>query len=134
VAARAAEPPFWWEAAPGCRRAAPAGAPSAGVVYPTGDPVARALAERIVAMAGPGTVARGVPDGELSAALARGAGHAYVVPLPRLALLPCWEVAAWPAGATALPLIDTRSTALVREGTPPLTVDHDGGLLLRDHP
>ena len=135
VAARAAEPPFWWEADQGCaRRPGPGSAPGQDVVYPADDPVARSLAERIVAMAAPGAIARSVPQGQLAAAIARGAGRAFVVPLPRLARLPCRELAAWPAGAAALPLIDTRPAALVREGTPPLSVDHDGGLLPRARP
>jgi hypothetical protein len=135
VAARAAEPPFWWEGAPECYRAATAGAaPPPNVIYPGDDPVARSLAERIVAIAGPGAVAREVPHAQLATAVVRDAGRAYVIPLPRLPLLPCREIAAWPAGAAVVPLIDARHTALVREGTPPLTVDHDGGLLVRDHP
>jgi hypothetical protein len=135
AAARAAEPPFWWETTPGCGRP-PAGMapPAGGILYPAEDPVARALAERLVAIAGPGAVARGAPEAGLREAIARGAAQASVVSLPRLALLPCREIAGWPAGATALPLVDTRPSALVRDGTPPLAVDYDGGLLRRDRP
>lgn len=136
VAARGAEPPFWWEETAGCARApARLGPPVPAVVYPRGDPVARALAERIVAMAeARGTVARGVPDGELAAAIAGGAASGYVVSLPRVALVPCRELAAWPAGASALPLIDTRPTAVLAAGIPPLLVEYDGGLLPAERP
>ena len=132
VLAREAAAPYWWEAASGCARAAAArGEPAGDVVYPRGDPVARGLAERLVAMAGPGHSARAVPDGDLAAALERGAASGYVVSLPRRPLLPCAELAAWPEGATVLPLLETRPTAIVRAGTPALTVDYDGGLLLQ---
>ena len=130
VAARGAQPPYWWDSAPGCARAAPLDAVvAAGVVYPRGDPVARSLAERVVAMAAPGATARAVPDAELGAAMAQGGWSGYVVPLPRRTLQPCRDLAAWPEGATALPLIDTRPTAVLKAGTPPLLVDYDGGLL-----
>ncbi len=134
--ARPAEPPFWWEAAAGCPAPPPppvAEAPA--VVYPQGDPVARALAERFVATAAvPAAVARGVPDGELPVAIGRGAGAAYVVPVPRIALVPCRERASWPAGATILPLIETRPTVVLGAAAPLLTVDFDGGLLPRERP
>jgi hypothetical protein len=104
------------------------------VVYPRSDPVARALAERIVAIGGPSMVARAVAADELADAIASGSGMAYVVPLPRLPLLPCREIAAWPVDARGLPLIDTRPTAIVRQGTPPIIVDHDGALHVEDDP
>lgn len=131
VAARGAEPPFWWEESAGCARAAARDGPAEpAVVYPLGDPVARALAERVVAMTdAPGALARGVPDGDLIGAISQGAGSAYLLPLPRVALVPCREMAAWPAGFSAVPLIDTRPTAVLAAGTPPLTVEYDGGLL-----
>ncbi|HUF36655.1 MAG TPA: hypothetical protein VMN37_11940 [Gemmatimonadales bacterium] len=136
VAARGAQPPFWWENPAGCTPATiPRLAPSPIVIYPGADPVARALAERIVATAGPpGAVARGVPAGRLDAAIAGGLGWLYIVPLPRVPLVPCRELAAWPEGAAAIPLIETRLTALLRAGTPPLRVEYDGALLPAERP
>lgn len=130
-AARGAEPPFWWERATRCERAPGPGEESPRVVlYPASDGVARALAERIVALSGtPGLVARAAAAWELPAAMARGAAAGFVVPLPRTPTLPCREVGTWPTGAKVLALIDTRLTAVVREGAPPVRVDHDGGIL-----
>ena len=128
--ARAAAPPFWWEVAGGCGRVpAPRGPDRGPIVYPADDPVARALAERIVALARPSDVARGVPAAELPRAMAQGAGGGYIVALPLTPTVPCRELARWPAGAAVVPLIETRPAVLLRGGTPPLAVDHDGGLL-----
>jgi hypothetical protein len=55
-------------------------------------------------------------------------GIAYVVPVPRTALVPCREIAGWPAGATVVPLIETRRSVVVRRGVQPLTVEYDGRL------
>ena len=131
VAARAAAPPYWWDSTDCARAPAPGGSAAATVAYPADDPVARALAERILAMSNtPNLVASGVADAELSAAITRGEYAAVVVPLPKRALVPCREIAAWPVGAAALPLIETRPTALLPPGAPPLQVDYDGGLLV----
>jgi hypothetical protein len=131
VEARGAEPPFWWEAndcpAPVTGSSAVPG--SAAVLYSRSDPVARALAERLVALSEvPGAIARGVRPSELATALHTGTDRAYVVALPRRALVPCREMAAWPPGATALALIDTRARLILRNGVPPLEVDHDGAI------
>ncbi|HEU4682724.1 MAG TPA: hypothetical protein VFS51_13355, partial [Gemmatimonadales bacterium] len=71
--ARAAEPPFWWNDLARCRigSQSPRGPRSSRVVYPGGDEVARALAERIVALAGAGAGLRtgGLGPDELTAAL-----------------------------------------------------------------
>ena len=127
--ARGAEGPGWWDATACERAAVPPPPVTATVVYPAGDPVARALAERVVAMTAAGGVTRGVADGQLGLAIARGLGTAFVLPVPSAPLVPCREVAAWPAAARVVPLIETRLTALVRAGTPPLRVDRDGGIL-----
>jgi hypothetical protein len=132
--ARGAEGARWWDSVD-CRRAPSAAAsPSPAVVYPSSDAAARALAERIVATARSGAVTRPVADGQLGLAIARGLGTAYVASVPFLPLVPCREVAGWPNGARVVPLIDTRRTAVVRDGTPPLRVDHDGGILLPETP
>lgn len=131
VEARAAEPPFWWETDP-CPPAAtrsPGPARSSAVLHSRGDPVARALAERLVAMSErPDAVVRGVEPSELSTALGAGTDLAYVVALPRRALVPCREIAGWPPEATAVALIDTRDRLLVRHGVPPLEVEYDGAI------
>ena len=52
----------------------------------------------------------------MTKAIRGGFGSAYVVALPRTALVPCREVVGWPAGTTLIPLIDTRLSAVVRRG------------------
>jgi hypothetical protein len=134
VESRAAEPPFWWSSVVGCdssaRPAETSTAPSGGaIVYPSGDPVARDLAERMVALAGDRTLlARSVAPSELSTRLRNGSDRAYLLALPRNALVPCRDLAELPPGATILPLVDTRSSAVVRRGSPPLTVEWDGAI------
>ncbi|MBA3258362.1 MAG: hypothetical protein H0T68_02710 [Gemmatimonadales bacterium] len=131
VEARAAEPPFWWET-DRCPPAAPQAsgpARSSAVLHSRGDPVARALAERLVAIAErPNAVVRGVEPSELSTALSAGTDLGYVVALPRRALVPCREIAGWPPGATAVALVDTRDRLIVRHGVPPLEVEYDGAI------
>jgi hypothetical protein len=48
--------------------------------------------------------------------------------------VPCRERATWPAGAEILPLIDTRMTAVVRQGAPALEIQWDGTLRLSEPP
>jgi hypothetical protein len=139
--ARGAMPPFWWTGPSGCH--APATSPArrrARLAYLQGDPVARALAERIVALAGAGRslpgalrtalapplVAVGMSDAELRSSIVTGAEAGYVVALPRLPRLDCAVVPPWPAGATAVALIDTRAHLVVRDGAPPVAIDGDG--------
>jgi hypothetical protein len=134
VESRGAEPPFWWETPAGCPSsvgpAHPSTAPSGGsIVYPSDDRVARDLAERVVALAGDRTLlARGVAQSELYDRVRAGSDRAYVLALPRNALVPCRELAGTPVGATILPLVDTRSSAVLRRGSPPLTVEWDGAI------
>jgi hypothetical protein len=130
--ARAAEPPFWWEARDLCPPAT-AGAerspPSAVIGYRQGDPAAAALAARLVALSDePGLTARGYSSADLQAALAAGGPRGLVLAVPRRALVPCRETRAWPAGATVVPLVETRTSAVVRRGLPPLAVEWDGTL------
>lgn len=162
--ARTAQPSFWWESSDRCatpvasNHAAPASR-STRVVYQSGDRVAQGLAERLVALAGrrsrgadsvlgtllPGlsrantraTVAALSPN-ELAAALRAGDDLAYVLPLPRIAVAPCDEFAklmhAAPWLQSVIPLIDTRSVAIVRRNGVGLSVDVDGSLRLLDRP
>jgi hypothetical protein len=138
--ARAAEPPFWWEGMGPCPTTESLPAPpgtvgSSAVVYDREDSVARALAERLVALSDqPMTAVGGLPGHSVAESLRGGSGRAYVVALPRPALVPCREVAGWPAGSALIPLIDTRLSVIVRRGVPRLTVDLDGGLRAADAP
>jgi hypothetical protein len=129
--ARAAEPPFWWieRSCPGIQTSATTATTTTNrIVYLRGDEVARGLADRLVALAEPGAGLRaaGLDQAQLSAALREGSERAYVVSLPKHPLQPCRELAELPAGARVRPLIDSRATAVVRKGAPPLSVDWDG--------
>lgn len=130
--ARGAEPPYWWDSMRYCPPAAAFQRPSGtgnAVLFARGDPVARALAERVAALsADPATATAGIPESAMAGALRGGAARAYVVAAPRAPLVPCREVAPWPPDATLIPLVDTRMSAIVRRGIPPLTVDFDGTL------
>ena len=99
------------------------------LVYPASDPVARQLAERITAIAGDTLQLRAVGlDGKsFYANLRQGRDRGYILPLEHRSLSAC--VGDTPASATPVriePLIDSRSHAIVRRGSPPLTVDWDG--------
>jgi len=130
--ARGAEPPFWWDRLAGCGEAASSTASSlrsgGAVLYPRGDQIARDLAERLVALSDQRTTARGLDPDDFAAALRAGSERAFVVPLPRLAPVPCREAARWPAGARIVPLVDARRQAILRRGAPALIVDADGAI------
>jgi hypothetical protein len=97
------------------------------VVYSRGDPVARDLAARLVALgrAGPGGTAVAVDPGGFAAAL-RAGRDAVVMALSPRALADCRMAA--PPGSALLPLIEVRPTALLRRGVPPPRLDADGTL------
>ena len=131
--ARGAEPPFWWEKAGPCpippAGSTPRGVTGNAVVYASEDTVARALAGRVVALSErPMTATSSLPARLMAGALRDGSALAYVVAVPRTALVPCREIAAWPERATVIPLIDTRMSVIVRRGVPRLTVELDGSL------
>jgi hypothetical protein len=129
--ARAAAGPFWWEARAACptkpmpkaRRA-----PTDAIAYPAEDSVARDLAERIVALAGGNVTARGLAADSIGVALRLETERGYVLALPRQALVPCRESAAWPPGAAVVPLVDARAYALLRRGAPALVVEWDAAV------
>jgi hypothetical protein len=131
--ARPAEPPFWWDSLIACP-AVPDGEgqplTASRIVYPRDDEVARGLAERLVALAGTGSSVRAaaLDPPELAAALRDQTERAFVIAVPRESLAPCHDASAWPPGISIQPLIDTRARAIVRRGSPPLTVDWDGTL------
>jgi hypothetical protein len=138
--ARAAEPPFWWDSMGPCPplKRVPAFRGRLGadaVVYEREDAVARAIAERVVALSDdPMSATSGLPADRMAGALRDGVGRAYVVAVSRTALVPCREAAGWPMGSRAIPLIDTRMRVIVRRGVPRLTVEFDGALRPVDLP
>jgi hypothetical protein len=139
--ARPAEPPFWWLSSPACTADSTKemhSTTSPRVAYPRGDEVARRLAERIVALAGDTIQLRttALDPAELAAAAFKGGLYrGYIVGLPRHLLGSCRESASLPAGTRAEPLIDTRAHAILRRGSPALTIDWDGTVRLdRDGP
>ena len=100
------------------------------LAYVEGDEVAQALAGRLVALAGPGLGLRsvGLEPAAFDTALRQGTELAYIHAVPRRSLDPCSELAGLPSGMSTLPLIDTRPRAIIRKGSPPLTVDWDGAV------
>jgi hypothetical protein len=132
VEARAAEGPYWWEDAGTCPDSEPPSASAPGLRPPAhawADPAARALAERLVALSSrPLRVIGGLHPRLPVPAVHSGQGVAYVVGIPRVALVPCREVVGWPAGSSVVPLVETRRSVVVRRGVPLLTVEFDGRL------
>ena len=127
--ARGAEPSVWRRECPYTRRSYVVAAPiSPRIVYPRDDKVARGLAERIVALTRDAVQLRsaGLDPAEFAAAIRDQQDWGYVLGFPRQVAAPCHELTALPVGAWIQPLIDTRAHAIVRRGTPPLTVDWDG--------
>ena len=118
-------------APPRCRGVAStpsSGPPAARVVHRAGDAAARGLAERIVALNGadPGLRVEALSDSAFAASLRAGAARGYIVALSLYPDNSCTGGVALPPGASIRPLIDTRARAIVRRGSPPLTVDWDG--------
>ena len=123
--ARAAEPPYWWADTTGCNtpalRSPPTSTRTSRVVYPRDEPVARALAERLVAVLGGRATVAALAPNAFQSALMSGAEMAYVLSLQRMTLDRCRSVndllarVPWLAAGDALtPLIDTRVHAVVR--------------------
>lgn len=134
--------------------------PAGRVVYSNGDRVAQGVAERLVALIGtrsagsedsalnallPGlarrgarAVAAGLTPSAFAAALRAGGELAYVLPLARYSAAACQELAMlqraapWLDAEQVIPLVDTRSVAIVRRGRVGLSVDADGSLRLLD--
>jgi hypothetical protein len=134
--ARPAQPPFWWNGPQSCRLdvlmevTLPT---SPRVVYSRTDEIARALAERIVALSGNTQLrAVGLGDIDFATALRDGGERGYIVFLPRNVAAPCHASAALPVGGWLEPLIDTRARAIVRRGAPPLSIDWDGSIKVVD--
>jgi hypothetical protein len=128
VDARPAGGKYWWSDADACPEVEASPTTTVRGLWVTAqdrdDPVGRAIAERLVALSSKPLRVSGGPI----PAIRSEHGRAYIVPLPRTALVPCREIAAWPAGAEVVPLIETRRSVVVRRGVPPLTVEFDGRL------
>lgn len=131
--ARPARPPYWWSDLRGCADSASRTPMEMGsnaqvsIGYPAGDPAARSLAERIVALGDSSWFARGLATHDFETALQGGAMDAYILPLPIRSLVPCRD-AMWPTGAVLVPLVETRRTAVLRRNGPALVVGGDGSL------
>jgi hypothetical protein len=131
--ARPARPPYWWSDLSSCADSSDRGPVETGATsqvtigYLASDLAARSLAERIVALGDSSWFARGLAAHDLETALAGGAMDAYILSLPIRSLAPCRD-AKWPQGATLVPLVETRRTAVLRKNGPALVVGGDGTL------
>lgn len=149
--ARGAEPPLPWTGDSSCITPATSVTPRGPAVlgYSAGDPIARQLAERVVALAAsgqrPAWIAaalaraslriRAVPsdsiDGALTAGTIAGAITAYYREPP----LMCGELGPIPPGYAAIALVDSRAHVLVRRGSgAAFYIAHDGQLWFTRRP
>jgi hypothetical protein len=133
VEARAGGLPDWWGEAARCDKAPSSqesGAPpDAPIAYRRDDPVARGLAERIVAITSDRDRAVGFGAAEFAALLRAGGASGVVLALPRTALDPCLalrRLRALAGTADVLPLVDVRRRLIVRGATSGVYVDWDG--------
>jgi len=157
--ARAYELPLWWQNIDECpelrswvrKRLPQTNLSTEHILYPNTDPVARDMAERIMALESPGTwiipgimasgKAKGVTPEAFVRSLAAGDEAAYVIPLPRNPADPCHAVsillgrARWLAGLrenlkyALFPLVDTRRHVIVRDGRVGLMLDFYGNVM-----
>jgi len=148
--ARGAEPPFPWAGDSSCTTPATAARNTAAVLgYAAGDPVARQLAERVVALAASGSRPAWIPpelaraslriraissssiEGALSAGTIAGAISAFYREPP----FTCGEPGPVPPGYAAIPLVDSRAHVLVRRGSGvAFYIAHDGQLRFTRRP
>lgn len=125
--ARPAAAPGWWADAP-CRVT-----PNTPVVRLPGiaiagnDPIARALAERLVALAGSG-IRRvlSLSPAQLDSVAGRGAATAFIVALPAGPPDDCQAIPPLPTGWTLVPLIQTRATMVIGSRVPAFVLLGDG--------
>ena len=143
--ARAADGPYWWSDTTGCAaqtvRSAPASVSTPNVVYPREDAVARALAERLVAILGGRATAVGLAPNAFASSLTSGSEQAYVLPLRRTTRDRCRSIgelfgsAAWLGAQGAIvPLIHTRLRAVVRRDRLALRLTWDSTVAIVAHP
>jgi hypothetical protein len=146
--ARAAQSPRWWTAAAACEwhgLGAPRRTePNARIVYRSDDPIARGLAERLVAVGRRATAAP-LAAADFPRALRTGNESAYVVALPRSSLTPCrdmtllrasapWLTASEGAPDVLIPLIDTREHPIVNVEHVSAVIGWDGTLRVTGGP
>jgi len=126
--ARAAELP----ALDASRCARPARASGAArypaVVVPAGDPVARGLAERVLALAEPAGPSRVLvfPAERVDSLLAAGGASAFILPLGPPRFPDCRDRPPIPLHAAVASLIEVRPTAVLRAGLPAFLILGDG--------
>jgi hypothetical protein len=138
VEARAPDGIPWWRTGSTCAPPVSLGGRTAArgsrrIAYPRGDPVARDVANRLVALAGPATASALAADA-LAGELRSPRSAAYVLALPRGVLDPCLateQLAAripWLDPGRVTPLLDVRRQAVLRGGRPALSLEWDGTL------
>jgi hypothetical protein len=144
--ARGAVPSGWWSDLVGCAFRDLSAVPSRSVdgrgpprvVYRADDQVARALAERLVAVRR-GAIAAPLSPTDFARALHGGTEAGYIVSLPRESLSRCQDVVAlrtsapWlgtggPIAESLLPLVDTRERAILNRARVSVVIDWDGTL------
>jgi hypothetical protein len=156
VAAQAGPP--WWVGGATCPSASATASPAdlaARIAYPTSDPTARDLAERLVALARTGSLdsvipglaqfegrlgARPYPDDRFDAALARGESAAFVLPVSRFPFEICTAAhelqrrMPWASleelVRVMVPLVETGAYAIIREGIGPVEIGWDRSVYL----
>jgi hypothetical protein len=144
--ARASESPVWWTK--GCENTQPpvAAPPVAGrqsIAYRADDPVARGLAERLVAV-GRRATASALSAAEFNRALYAGNGLGFIIALPKPSIAPCFDLTAlsssapWlgagPIADALVPLVDTRDRAVMKRDRVSASVDWDGTLRMSVRP
>jgi len=149
---------LWWlpeGTCPSTSEGEPPSGVTAQIAYPTGDPKARDIAERLVALARTGALdsiipgleqlegrlaARPYTGSQFDAALEFGRSAAFVFPVTRFPFDPCtalrelqgrmpWISAAQLARAV-VPLVETGAYAITREGIGPVEIDWDRSIHL----
>lgn len=147
--ARPAVPPFWWLGCETSADAAPRSVSDGRVLYARDDPIARAIAERIAALARSrapawlaglartsdgAPVAAGASPAELRAALRSRTALAVIASLPRIEYAGCQALGAdrydlLVHGWHLTPLSDTREDLVFRPGIGRVVVDAAGMIL-----
>jgi len=139
--ARPAEGPYWWSDTTGCdapKVLSPlASAGTMRVAYPRDEAIARALAERLVAVLGTRAMATGLAPNAFASALRGGGDLAYIFPVARQSRDRCHDVpellgsASWLGTPGAItPLIDTRLRAVVRRDRLNVALTWDSALTI----
>lgn len=128
--ARPADRATWADSAVRCAPAsARPGPASKAIAYPARDPTARELAERLVALGGPAApMVRPLEPDSFATALRRGDAGGFIVSGPLMAPVPCVQSVGWPSGARVIPLVETRTHAVVRRGAPQMAIELDGAV------